>query len=312
MVLDEAYFDYVDRTDYSRSIEIVRGGRNLIVLRTFSKVYGLAGLRIGYGIGPAELLDEMNKIRGPFNTSSIAQAAALAAIDDREHVRRSIESNRAGLAQLSSGLKELGVKFVPSFTNFVLADFGFETEPLSDALLKRGVIVRPMRWMGFPNCIRVLGRRALGEREVSAGIGRGPRARRGESRHASEGKLMANAAPPQSDRVLEILKSSKMIAVVGLSSRHTRPSYGVAEYMQSAGYRIIPVNPNETEVLGERSYSRLEEIPERIDIVDVFRRPNTCPQSSSRPSESALAPSGCRKVWRTLPRPKRHGAPAYS
>ena len=133
----------------------MRGGRNIIVLRTFSKVYGLAGLRIGYGIGPAALLDEMNKIRGPFNTSNVAQAAALAAIDDREHVRRSIESNRAGLAQVSAGLTKLGIKFVPSFTNFLLVDFGFETEPLSNEMLKHGVIVRPMRWMGFPNCIRV-------------------------------------------------------------------------------------------------------------------------------------------------------------
>jgi histidinol-phosphate aminotransferase len=155
VVLDEAYCDYVERADYSRSIDIVRDGRNMIVLRTFSKVYGLAGLRIGYGVGPAELLDEMNKIRGPFNTSGVAQAAALAAIDDKEHVRRSIESNRAGLAQLSAGLGELGIKFVPSFANFVLVDFGFETEAISEEMLRRGVIVRPMRWMGFPNCIRV-------------------------------------------------------------------------------------------------------------------------------------------------------------
>ncbi|MGH9745450.1 MAG: histidinol-phosphate transaminase [Candidatus Acidiferrales bacterium] len=155
VVLDEAYCDYVDHADYSRSIDIVRKGRNMIVLRTFSKVYGLAGLRIGYGVGPAELLDEMNKIRGPFNTSGIAQAAALAAIDDKEHVRRSVESNRAGFAQISARLKELEIKFVPSFANFVLVDFGYETEPLSEEMLKQGVIVRPMRWMGFPNCIRV-------------------------------------------------------------------------------------------------------------------------------------------------------------
>jgi histidinol-phosphate aminotransferase len=155
IVLDEAYYDYVDHPNYSRSIDIVRGGRNMIVLRTFSKVYGLAGLRIGYGIGPAELLDEMNKIRGPFNTSGVAQAAALAAIDDAEHVRRSVESNRVGLAQLAAGLKGLGIKFVPSFANFILVDFGLETEPLSEELLRHGVIVRPMRWMGFPNCIRV-------------------------------------------------------------------------------------------------------------------------------------------------------------
>jgi histidinol-phosphate aminotransferase len=155
VVLDEAYCDYIERPDYSRSVELVRRGANLVVLRTFSKVYGLAGLRIGYGLGPAGLLDEINKIRGPFNTSGVAQAAALAAHDDREHVRRSINSNRAGLAQLSEGLKKLGIRAVPSATNFILAEFGYDTEPLCEELTRRGVIVRPMRWMGFPQAIRV-------------------------------------------------------------------------------------------------------------------------------------------------------------
>jgi histidinol-phosphate aminotransferase len=155
VVLDEAYCDYVDDPNYSRSIDVVRGGRNLLVLRTFSKVYGLAGLRIGYGVGPAALLAEMNKIRGPFNTSVIAQAAALAALHDAEHVRRSVESNRAGVAQLASGLHSLKIKFVPSVANFILVIFGTDTEPLVEELLKLGVIVRPMRWMGFPTAIRV-------------------------------------------------------------------------------------------------------------------------------------------------------------
>ena len=128
---------------------------NLLVLRTFSKVYGLAGLRIGYGIGPAALLAEMNKIRGPFNTSGIAQAAGLAALDDSEHVRRSVESNRAGLTLLTSGLTRLGIKYVPSVANFLLVIFGTDTEPLVEALLQHAVIVRPMRWMGFPSAIRV-------------------------------------------------------------------------------------------------------------------------------------------------------------
>ncbi|MGH9712282.1 MAG: histidinol-phosphate transaminase [Candidatus Acidiferrales bacterium] len=155
VVLDEAYCDYVDHPNYSRAIEIVRRGRNLIVLRTFSKAYGLAGLRIGYGVGPADLLNEMNKIRGPFNTSGVAQAAALAALDDKEHVRRSVESNRAGLRQLTAGLKKLGITPVPSVTNFMLIDFGFDADPLAADLMKHGVIVRPMRWMGLPNAIRV-------------------------------------------------------------------------------------------------------------------------------------------------------------
>ncbi len=155
VVLDEAYCDYVERADYSRSLELVSSGANLLVLRTFSKIYGLAGLRIVYGLGPASLLAEMNKIRGPFNTSGAAQAAALAALGDTRHVRRSIESNRAGLAQLTRGLSEFGVKTVPSFANFIFAEFGYDTEPLCEELTKRGVFVRPLGWMGFPNAIRI-------------------------------------------------------------------------------------------------------------------------------------------------------------
>jgi predicted CoA-binding protein len=103
---------------------------------------------------------------------------------------------------------------------------------------------------------------------------------------------MTNDVPPSGDPVLEILKTSKTIAVVGLSSRRMRPSYGVAEYMQSAGYKIIPVNPNETEVLGERSYPRLEDVPERVDIVDIFRRS----EYVSSIVESAIR-IGARAVW---------------
>jgi histidinol-phosphate aminotransferase len=169
VVLDEAYCDYVDRTNYSRSIETVRRGRNLLVLRTFSKSYGLAGLRIGYGIGPADFLNEMNKIRGPFNTSGVAQAAALAALDDSEHVRRSVESNRAGLAQFEAGLKKLDIKPVPSVANFILINFDSDADAVAAELLKRGVIVRPMRWMGFPNAIRVsVGTKAENEKFLQA------------------------------------------------------------------------------------------------------------------------------------------------
>ena len=169
VVIDEAYCDYIERDDYSRSVDIVKRRGNLMVLRTFSKVFGLAGLRIGYGLGPAKLLDELNKIRGPFNTSNVAQAAALAALGDREHVRRSIETNNAGLAQLSKGLARLGIRCVPSVANFILAEFGYDTERLTEELTTRGVIVRPMRWMGFPQAIRVsVGTRAENEKFLAA------------------------------------------------------------------------------------------------------------------------------------------------
>jgi histidinol-phosphate aminotransferase len=155
VVMDEAYYEYVAMKNYSRSIELVREGKNILVLRTFSKVYGLAGMRVGYGIGPAELLTEIDKIRLPFPASGVAQAAALAALDDFEHVGRSIEVNREGLAQIEKGLREVGVKFVPSVTNFVLVEVGAGADALAEEMLKLGVIVRPMAWMGFPDAIRV-------------------------------------------------------------------------------------------------------------------------------------------------------------
>ncbi len=155
IVLDEAYFDYVPHPDYSRSLEHVREGRNLLVLRTFSKVHGLAGLRIGYGIGRPELLAYLNRLRSPFNTSALSQEAALAAMDDADHVRRSVESNDRGRKFLAEGLTRLGVKFAPSVTNFLLVDLGCDGNQVFEHLKRQGVIVRPMAFMGFPAAIRV-------------------------------------------------------------------------------------------------------------------------------------------------------------
>jgi histidinol-phosphate aminotransferase len=154
VVLDEAYYEYANRPGYSRSLDLVREGRNVLVLRTFSKVYGLAGLRLGYGLARPEIIQALDRVRHPFNTSALAQAGALAALDDQEHVRRSLEMNHAGLAQLSRGLEELGVSFLPSVANFILADVG-DGKSVSDALLQLGVVVRPMAWMGIPQSIRV-------------------------------------------------------------------------------------------------------------------------------------------------------------
>jgi histidinol-phosphate aminotransferase len=168
VVLDEAYYDYVEVPNFSRAITRAKSGPNLLVLRTFSKVHGLAGLRVGYGIGPAELLVEMNKLRTPFNVPGLAQAAALAALGDSEHVRRSVESNRAGLAYLSARLKEMGATFVPSVANFLFVEVG-DGSAVADELLKLGVIVRPMGWMGFPGAIRVsVGRAEENEKFVGA------------------------------------------------------------------------------------------------------------------------------------------------
>ncbi len=155
VVLDEAYCDYVQHPGYTRSIAGVRDGANVLVLRTFSKVHGLAGMRIGYGIGPAALLKEMDKVRTPFNTTSVAQAAALAAMGDVEHTRRSVESNRAGMLQLTAGLDKMGAKFLPSFGNFIYIEAGIRASEVARELEKLGVIIRPLDWMGMPDGLRV-------------------------------------------------------------------------------------------------------------------------------------------------------------
>ncbi|MGB6669080.1 MAG: histidinol-phosphate transaminase [Candidatus Acidiferrum sp.] len=155
VVLDEAYIHYAPSLNPGKSEEIYRIRKNLLILRTFSKVYGLAGMRIGFAIGRPELLAAMNKLRTPFNTSGIAQAAALAALDDREHVDRCISTNANERKRLSEGLSALGLRPVPSETNFIFMEVGPEAKELCDELLHLGVIVRPLGWMGFPEAIRV-------------------------------------------------------------------------------------------------------------------------------------------------------------
>jgi histidinol-phosphate aminotransferase len=188
VVLDEAYFEYADRPGYSRSLELIRAGRRLLALRTFSKVYGLAGMRVGYGAGPAGLIAEMNKVRQPFNVSGVSLAAALAALDDSEHVRRSVENNRRGLAQLEAGLRAQGVAFVPSAANFMLVHLGPDTNRIADVVLRLGVIVRPMAWMGFPESIRVsVGTPAENEKFLAALAG---------ARASLDGRRPHSVGPP--------------------------------------------------------------------------------------------------------------------
>jgi histidinol-phosphate aminotransferase len=155
VVLDEAYVHYAPSLNRRKTEEIFRRRRNLLILRTFSKVYGLAGMRIGFAIGRPELLAAMNRLKTPFNTSGVAQAAALAAIDDREHVTRCIETNASERKRLSEGLANLGLRPVPSETNFVFMNVGPEAKEICEELLHAGVIVRPLGWMGFPEAIRI-------------------------------------------------------------------------------------------------------------------------------------------------------------
>ena len=154
VVLDEAYDEYLDPGQRSPSVSWIREHPNLIVSRTFSKAYGLAGLRVGFGLMDAALADMLNRVRQPFNVSSVAQAAALAALADIDYVVDSARFNRAGLAQLTAGLDAIGVGYVPSHANFLLVHVG-DGAGVYEHLLRRGVIVRPVANYGLPEQVRV-------------------------------------------------------------------------------------------------------------------------------------------------------------
>lgn len=154
VVLDEAYYEYMAPQDRPDSLDWLGRFPNLLLCRTFSKAYGLAGLRVGYGLGHPEVVDLLNRVRQPFNVSSIAQAAAAAALRDEPFLARSQAANRAGMAQLVVGLQALKVAFIPSAGNFI----SFQVSDGADMyrrLLKRGVIVRPVANYGMPGYLRV-------------------------------------------------------------------------------------------------------------------------------------------------------------
>lgn len=154
VVCDEAYFEYVERRDFPRSFDYLARGSNLFILRTFSKIYGLAGLRIGYLVGRRELVEYVHRVREPFNVNSLAQAAALGALEDGEHVARALEVNAQGKKFLYALFTELGLSFVPTEANFVLVRVEREKE-IYEALLREGVIVRPMSGWGLAGHLRV-------------------------------------------------------------------------------------------------------------------------------------------------------------
>ena len=144
VVCDEAYCEYVTEPDYPDTMKYFREGRDILILRTFSKMYGLAGLRIGYGIGRRDIIAEMNKLRPPFNTSSIAQKAALLALQDEEHLRRTRDINEQGKTYLYKELDSIGMKYVPTEANFIFMPLEHDAQTLYTMLLQQGVIVRPM------------------------------------------------------------------------------------------------------------------------------------------------------------------------
>lgn len=144
VVCDEAYCEYVTKPDYPDSMKYLAQGKDILILRTFSKMYGLAGLRIGYGIGRKDIIGEMNKLRPPFNTSSIAQKAALWALQDENHLQRTRQINEQGKTYLYKELDSIGMKYVPTEANFIFMPLEHDAHTLYTILLKQGVIVRPM------------------------------------------------------------------------------------------------------------------------------------------------------------------------
>jgi histidinol-phosphate aminotransferase len=169
VVIDEAYFDYVDDADYPNSLDYQNSGKAVVTVRTFSKIYGLAGLRLGFGVCSEEIISYMNRVREPFNVNSLAQVAAHAALDDKEHVTRSREINRAGLRYLEKELKKIKIPFAPSSANFILLDLGSDPIPVYNSLLREGVIVRPVLNYGLKTHLRVtVGLQEENERFIKA------------------------------------------------------------------------------------------------------------------------------------------------
>lgn len=154
VIVDEAYFEYVEEADYPNSLDYHARHPAILTLRTFSKLYGLAGLRIGYGIGAKSVIALMQRVRQPFNVNAPAQWAALAALDDNEHVQRSLGVNQQGVKYLQTEFARLGLSYVPSQANFILVRVGNGPE-VFQRLLQQGVIVRPMVGYKFPEHVRV-------------------------------------------------------------------------------------------------------------------------------------------------------------
>jgi histidinol-phosphate aminotransferase len=155
-VVDQAYFEYIDRPDYPDAVErYLKGGKRVVVLRTFSKIYGLAGLRVGYAVGPRRCIASMAKVRRPFDITTPAQVAAIASIGEEAEIERRRAVNADGLSRLELLLREHGFDPVPSVGNFLYAETGTDANELFGRLLREGVIVRPLAGFGSPTAIRV-------------------------------------------------------------------------------------------------------------------------------------------------------------
>ena len=164
--MDEAYTEYIDDPDVPNGLEYAPYRNRLIALRTFSKIYGLAGLRIGYGITHKEITNYIDRVRPPFNVNRMAQIAAIAALDDQDHVKKSKKINTQGRVFLEKELTRLNLKWYPSQANFILVDFGKPAAPVYEVLMKKGFITRPVANYGLETCLRI----TIGTMEQNQGI----------------------------------------------------------------------------------------------------------------------------------------------
>lgn len=155
VVIDEAYIEYVAEDDYPDASLWLEKYPNLIVTRTFSKAYGLASLRVGYGLSHPDVADLLNRVRQPFNVNSMALAAANAALEDQDFIQRAVSLNSQGMFQLTAGLDAIGLEYIPSVGNFITIDVGQPVEAVDKALLQQGCIARPVANYGMPNHLRV-------------------------------------------------------------------------------------------------------------------------------------------------------------
>ena len=155
VVVDQAYSEYMLHPEYPQAEKWLGEFSNLIVTRTFSKAYGLAAVRIGYGCSSHSMAEVLNRVRQPFNANHIAQMAAIAALEDQDYLQTSIEVNQRGLAQIEKGLKQLQLSFIPTEANFICFNVGCDAGPVNQSLLKEGVILRPVANYGMPNWLRV-------------------------------------------------------------------------------------------------------------------------------------------------------------
>ncbi|WP_278400184.1 histidinol-phosphate transaminase [Stutzerimonas kunmingensis] len=155
VVLDEAYIEYAEGQELPDGLAFLADYPNLLVSRTFSKAYGLAALRVGYAISSPVIADVLNRVRQPFNVNSLALAAACAALDDVDYLLASRKANDAGMLQLETGFRQLGLEWIPSRGNFIAVDFARDAAPINQALLREGVIVRPVAGYGMPTFLRI-------------------------------------------------------------------------------------------------------------------------------------------------------------